>query len=80
MSKLKRRPDETDEQYAARVEESVELDKARQKAYYEANKERLKARRDEIGERKAHAEIMAAHRCVRCDSCGYSWRATALRR
>ena len=51
MGELKRRQDETDEQNAARVEESLERIKARKKAYYEANKERNKAYREANKER-----------------------------
>lgn len=51
MGELKRRQDETDDQNAARVEESLERYKSRHKAYYEANKERYKAYREANKER-----------------------------
>lgn len=60
MGELKRRQDETDEQNAARVEESLERRKARQKAYYEANKGRIKSRQKEHNE--ANKERYKAYR------------------
>ena len=64
MEERKRRQDETDEQYAARVEESLERILARQKAYYEANKERIKARQKEYNEANKE-RISARHKAYR---------------